>query len=570
MDRIWYKSYDPGVLFSREYPETCLPLILEQNARLVPGSIATEFFGARLTYRQLWDHVLRLANGLRQMGVAEGTRIAIMLPNTPQCVIAYYASLWLGATVIMTNPLFVERELTHQWTDSEAEFLFILDHLYPKAEKVLPKTGIGKIIATSIKDYLPISLRYLYPLKARLKRLFTSVPCDGTRVVSFKKLIRENRPDPIACAAAPDSLALLQYTGGTTGISKGAMLTHRNIMSNVVQLATWFPDLDCGKERFLAVLPFFHVFGLTVALNLAIYTGCTIIVMPRFDAGEVIRTIKNRRPTIFPGVPAIYTALMAHPEFDSFDLTSIRFCVTGAAPMPVEVLRRFERTTGSIIVEGYGLSEASPVTHANPIRGPHKPGSIGLALPDTDCRIVDAETGTMEAPAGQVGELIVRGPQVMKGYWKNEKETMEALRGGWLYTGDLATMDDSGYVFIVDRKKDLVISGGYNVYPREIEEVLYEHAKVQDAAVIGVPHPKKGEAVKAFIVPKRGQTLDRQEIIDWCRDKLAPYKLPKQVEFRDSLPKTIVGKVLRRELRSAETDHNPTEKLSTEDADERG
>ena len=319
-----------------------------------------------------------------------------------------------------------------------------------------------------------------------------------------RKMIDENRPDPIPCAAQPDNLALLQYTGGTTGIPKGAMLTHRNILSNVVQIASWFPDLNCGKERFLSVLPFFHVFGMTVALNLAIYTGCAIIVMPRFDAGEVIKTIRKKRPTIFPGVPAIYIALMAHPKVDSFDLSSIRFCVTGAAPMPVEVMRRFEQKTGSKIVEGYGLSEASPVTHANPIEGTRKPGSIGIALPDTDCRIVDPETGTREMPAGQVGELIVRGPQVMKGYWKKEKETLEALRDGWLYTGDLATMDSSGYVFIVDRKKDMVISGGYNIYPREIEEVLYEHPKVLRRSSDRGPPSEKGGGGKSFHRSKAG------------------------------------------------------------------
>ncbi len=536
MDRIWHKHYDPEVPFTREYPETCLPLILEKNAGIVPGSIATEFFGARLTYRQLWDQALRLANGLKDLGVGEGTKVAIMLPNTPQCVIAYYAALWLGAVAVMTNPLYVERELLHQWTDSDAEFLIILDHLYPKAEKVLSKTGIRKTIVTSIKDYLPVHLRYLYPLQARLKKLFTSVPFDGTRLLSLKKLTAENRPDPIPCAAASGNLAMLQYTGGTTGTPKGAMLTHANILANVVQIASWFPDLHCGRERFLSVLPFFHIFGLTVGLNLPVYTGCAAIVMPRFDAGEVIKIIGKTKPTIFPGVPAIYTALMAHPKVDSFDLSSIRFCITGSAPMPVEVMRRFERKTGSKIVEGYGLSEASPVTHSNPIDGTRKPGSIGVPLPDTDCRIVDPETGTGEMPAGQPGELIVSGPQVMKGYWKDEKETRNVLRDGWLYTGDLATMDDSGYFFIVDRKKDIVISGGYNIYPREIEEVLYEHPKVQDAAAIGVPHTRRGEAIKIFIVIKRGETLGRQEILDWCRDKLAAYKVPKEVEFRDSLP----------------------------------
>ncbi|MHC1724666.1 MAG: long-chain fatty acid--CoA ligase [Syntrophobacteraceae bacterium] len=549
MNRIWQKSYDPEVPFSASYPETCLPLVLEQNARLVADKVATEFFGSRLTYRKIWDQVLRLSNGLKAIGVVKGSKVAIMLPNSPQCVIAYYATLWLGGIVIMTNPLYVERELDHQWKDSDAEFLFVLDHLYPKAARALAGTRIRKIIATSISDYLPFHLKLLYPLKARFKKLFTSVPHDGVNIFSWKQMMRSNRPDPIACDAHPDDIALLQYTGGTTGVSKGAMLTHRNLMANVVQIVSWLPDLKCGNERFLSVLPFFHVFGLTVALNIAIYTGCTIVIMPRFDADELIKVIEKKKPTIFPGVPSIYTTLMAHPRIDSFDLSSIRLCVTGSAPMPVEILRQFEQKTGSVIIEGYGLSECSPVTHVNPIRQVRKPGSVGIPLPDTDCRIVDEQTGTKEMPTGEVGELIVRGPQLMKGYWKKQNETEDAIRNGWLYTGDLATMDESGYVFIVDRKKDLIISSGYNVYPREIEEVLYEHPKVHDAAAIGVPDQKRGEVVKAFIVPRKGETLTPEEVIDWCRQKLAPYKIPKQIEFRTSLPKTIVGKVLRRQLR---------------------
>ena len=552
MQPLWLEHYDPGIPASANYPDYTLPFVLERNARLVPDSIATEFFGAKLTYRDLWDNVLRLANGLKKIGVKEGTRIAIMLPNCPQAVIAYYAALWLGAVVIMTNPLYVDREMLHQWKDSEAEFLFVLDHLYPKAAKVVPKTGIQKIIATSIREFFPVHLKYLYPLKARLKKLFTAVPYNGATIFSFRGLIEAHRPDPIPCAASLDKVALFQYTGGTTGVAKGAMLTHRNIISNVVQLANWFPDLNCGQERFLAVLPFFHVFGLTVSLNLAVYTGCAIIILPRFDANELIQTIEKKRPTIFPGVPAIYTALMAHPRLDSFDLSSIRFCVTGSAPMPVEILRKFEEKTRSVIVEGYGLSECSPVTHANPIKGTHKPGSIGLPLPDTDARIVDPETGSSEMPPGEVGELVIRGPQVMKGYWKKDEETQGAIRDGWLYTGDLATVDRSGYFFIVDRKKDLVISRGYNIYPREIEEVLYEHSKVHDAAAIGVPDPRRGEAVKVFIVPNKGEVLTAEEIIDWCKQRLAPYKVPREVEFRDSLPKTLVGKVLRRALREGE------------------
>ncbi|MGC8491020.1 MAG: long-chain-fatty-acid--CoA ligase [Syntrophobacteraceae bacterium] len=550
MERIWQKSYDPEVPFSIEFPEICMPQVLERNAKDFPDSLAVEFLGTELTYRQLWDKVLRVANGLKGIGVASGTKIAIMLPNSPQCVIAYYAALWLGATVIMTNPLYVERELIHQWTDSEAEILFSLDHLYPKVKEVLPKTAIRASIFTSIKDFLPFPLSCLYPVKARFQKLFLAVPYDGIRLLNFKKMIADNRPEPIACAAHPEDLALLQYTGGTTGTPKGAMLTHRNILSNVMQLFSWLPDLDRGAERFLAVLPFFHVLGMTVALNLAIYTHSGVIIAPRFNPDDLIKMIKKKKPTVFPGVPAIYIALLAHPKVDSFDLTSIRVCVTGAAPMPVDLLRKFESKTGSRIVEGYGLSEASPVTHANPIEGTRKPGSVGIALPSTDCRIVDPQTGATDMPMGEVGELIVRGPQVMAGYWKRERETGEAIRDGWLYTGDLATMDSEGYVFIVDRKKDLVISGGYNVYPREIEEVLYEHPKVLDAAAIGVPHAQKGEAVKVYVVAKQGQSLDRDEILAWCKEKLAAYKVPKEVEITEALPKTIVGKVLRRELRS--------------------
>ena len=550
MERIWLKSYDPQTAHSAQYPGTCMPQVLEKNARDFPDRLAVEFFGYRLTYRQLWDQVLRLANGLKGIGVEEGSKVAVMLPNTPQCVIAYYAALWLGAIVVMTNPLYVERELIHQWNDSDAEFLFTLDHLYPKIETVLPKTAIRSTIITSIKDYLPFPLRCLYPVKARFQKLFTSVPCDGIRFLSFRKMIEDNRPDPVPCGARPEGLALLQYTGGTTGVPKGAMLTHKNLLSNVVQIVSWLPSLDPGTERILAVLPFFHVLGMTVGLNFSIYSVSAVIIVPRFNADELIKTIKKKRPTFFPGVPAIYIAIMAHPKVDSFDLTSIKFCVTGASPMPVDILRRFEEKTGSKIIEGYGLSEASPVTHVNPIMGTRKPGSVGLALPDTDCRIVDSQTGSVDVASGEVGELIVRGPQVMAGYWKRDRETRETLRDGWLYTGDLATMDGEGYVFIVDRKKDMVISSGYNVYPREIEEVLYEHPKVLDAAAIGVSHPKKGEVLKVFVVARPGARLETDEILAWCKEKLAPYKVPKEIELTDSLPKTNVGKVLRRELRS--------------------
>lgn len=548
MDRIWYKSYDSRVPHTMEYPQQCLPLLIERNAKKLPHNIATEFFGARLTYQDLWKQILSLANAFHLMGVKPGTKVAIMLPNCPQAIIAYYAALWLGGVVVMTNPMYVEREMEHQWKDSEAEILVVLDHLYPKTAKVLPRTGIKKVVVTSIKDYLPLHLKFLYPLKAKKQKLFTAVPHDS-KTLSFSRLIKSTSPSPPPCAVTPEDLALLQYTGGTTGVAKGVMLSHKNITANVVQIASWFSDLQCGRERFLSILPFFHVFGMTVAMNMCLYTGCTAILVPRFEVKEFLKLLHKSRPTIVPGVPTIFVAIVNRQDLEIYDLSSIRVCITGSAPMPVEVMRKFEALTGSIIIEGFGLTEASPVVHVNPIEGARKPGSIGIPIPDTDCKIVDLVTGTTEVPSGQAGELVVSGPQVMQGYWKMPEETANTLRDGWLYTGDIATMDEDGYVFIVDRKKDMIIAGGYNIYPREIDEVLYEHPKIMDAVTVGVPDPYRGETVKAYIVKKPGESLTEEEVVRFCKGKLAAYKIPRAIEIRDELPKTAVGKILRKELR---------------------
>lgn len=548
MDRVWYKHYDPRIPHSLEYPEECLPLALQKNALSFPETIASEFFGARLTYAALWNQILCFADALSRLGVKPGDKVAIMLPNCPQAIIAYYAALWLGAVVVMTNPLYVEREMEFQWGDAGVAFAIVLDHLYPKVERVLPHLKIQKVIVTSIKDFLPRLLKLLYPLKARQKKLFTAVPYSD-RLLSFSRLLRRASPHRGPFAGALDDLAVLQYTGGTTGTPKGVMLSHRNLLANVVQLESWVPDLRRGEERFLAILPFFHVFGMTVAMNLSLYTGCTVIIVPRFEVQEFLKLLKKTRPTLFPGVPSIFVALLADPNVRSYNLSSIRLCITGSAPMPLEVLRRFEELTGCVIIEGYGLSEASPVTHANPIGGVRKVGSIGIALPDTDCRIVDLDLGVEERPIGEVGELLIRGPQVMQGYWKLPQETADTLREDWLYTGDIARMDEDGYVFIVDRKKDTIISCGYNIYPREIDEVLYEHPKVLDAVAIGVPDLYRGETVKAFVVLKAGESVTEEEIIQFCKARLAAYKVPRAVEFRQSLPKSMVGKVFRKELR---------------------
>lgn len=555
MERVWHKHYDPQVPRTLECPDECLPLFVQKNALSLPHNIATEFFGAKLTYASLWNQILSFANALSPLGVEPGKKVAIMLPNCPQAIIAYYATLWLGGVVVLTNPLYVERELEYQWGDAEVEFAIVLDHLYPRVEKTLPHLKIQRVIVTSIRDYLPPLLKYLYPLKARQKKLFTAVPYND-RVLSFSQLVRKTPPHPLPFAGTLDDLAALQYTGGTTGTPKGVMLTHRNLLSNVVQLVAWCADyLRYGEERFLAILPFFHVFGMTVAMNLTLYMACTAILVPRFEVDDFLKVLKKTKPTLFPGVPSIFVAIVGHPNVRSYNLSSIRLCITGSAPMPVEVLRRFEELTGCIILEGYGLSEASPVTHANPVGGVRKVGSIGIALPGTECRIVDLDLGVEEKPFGEVGELLIRGPQVMQGYWKLPQETANTLREGWLYTGDIARMDEDGYVFIVDRKKDMIISCGYNVYPREIDEVLYEHPKVLDAVAVGVPDPYRGEIIKAYIVPRPGESITEEEIIQFSRARLAAYKVPRSIEFRDSLPKSMVGKVFRKELRQEALQH---------------
>jgi long-chain acyl-CoA synthetase len=551
MDRLWLKHYDPAVAHHLKYPDQSIPRLVEQTAGEFPEHPATEFFGAKLTYRQLWEQVQRFAAGLAGLGVRPQTRVAIMLPNCPQAIIAYYATLWLGGVVVTTNPMYVEREMEHQWSDAGAEILIALDHLYPRVEKVLAKTPVRSVIVTSLREYLPFYLKWLYPLKARKQKLFMAVPYDG-KVLNFSAIIRDTQALAEGFPSQPEDLALLQYTGGTTGVAKGVMLSHGNILANVMQISAWFPGLQRGKERIVSILPFFHVFGMTVAMNWPLYNGATIILSPKFQVDGFLKLLHKSRPTIFPGVPTIFLAIVNHPKISEYDLSSVRFCITGSAPMPLEILTKFETMTGSVIVEGFGLSESSPVTHVNPIDGVRKPGSIGLPVPDTDARVVQLDGSEQDVSVGEVGELIVRGPQVMKGYWNMPEETVHALRAGWLYTGDIAKMDEDGYFYIVDRKKDMVIAGGFNIYPREIEEVLYQHPKVLDAVVIGIPDPYRGETVKAFVVPKPGVELTEGEVLGFCRTKLAAYKMPKVVELRESLPKTMVGKILRRELRAEE------------------
>lgn len=551
-EKPWLKHYSENVRATLEYPEKTLGDLFIETTEKYPEREAIHFLGKRLTYRQLRDEVFKFAHVLSKLGVKKGERVSLMLANTPQSVIAYYAVLLLGGVVVQTNPMYTERELKHQLEDAGVETILALDLVYPRLSKVASQTPLKHIIYTSIKDYLPFPKNLLYPFKQKKDGMWHDIPY-GNGVYAYEQLMKAapaTRPEPVALDPKED-LALLQYTGGTTGLPKGVMLTHYNLVVNTFQCIEWQEKHDEEQQRVLAVLPFFHVYGMTVVMNLSIATGALMILLPRFDVKEVLETIQKEKPTQFPGAPTMYIGLLNHPDVNKYDLSSVNICLSGSAPLAPEVQKQFETlSNGGRLVEGYGLTEASPVTHSNPINGLRKVGSIGIPWPDTDARIVDEEGN--DVPVGEVGELIIRGPQVMKGYWNRPDETAKTLRDGWLYTGDMARIDEDGYFYIVDRKKDMIIAGGFNIYPREVEDVLFEHPAVKEAAVVGVPDPYRGETVKAFIVLKEGKTVTEEELDQHCRANLAAYKVPRIYEFRDELPKTMVGKVLRRQLQEEE------------------
>lgn len=546
-DKVWFESYPAEVPHSINYPKVPLYQFLIDAASEFPNNDALVFLGKKVTYKELLDYTYQFANALKALGVKKGDRVALMLANSPQAVISYYGALMLGAIVVQNNPLYTERELEYQLIDSGAETIVVLDLLYPKVERIKPNTSIKNIITTSIKDFLPFPKNLLYPLKLKKDGMYVKVP-DIEGVYKFPSFIKNRSLEPINEAIDPlEDLALLQYTGGTTGKSKGVMLTHGNLVANVVQESYWLYKARKGQEKILGILPFFHVFGMTAVMNFGIYLANTIVLVPKFQVDELLETIQKEKPTYFPGAPTMYIAIINHPKVKEFDLSSIEACISGSAPLPLEVQEKFEKLTGARLVEGYGLTETSPVTHANPIWDKRKSGSIGLPWPDMEAKIVDPNSGE-DMPIGEIGELAVKGPVVMKGYWNKPEETSKVLKDGWLLTGDMATTDDEGYFYIVDRKKDLIIAGGYNIYPREVEEVLFEHPAVQEAVVVGIPDPYRGETVKAYIVKKANVNVTEAELNEYCRANLAAYKVPRLYEFRDELPKTLVGKVLRRAL----------------------
>jgi long-chain acyl-CoA synthetase len=447
----------------------------------------------------------------------------------------------LGAIVVPVNPLYVERELEYQLRDSGAPIAVALDLLSSRLEAVRGKTALREVIYTGVGEYLPALKRLLYPIKAKREGRWIKIP-------------RQDFPRPPRVEVEPDEVAILLYTGGTTGISKGAVLTHRNLVANLVQVRSWFSGIRLGKEVTLAALPFFHSYGLTSCLQMSPYIGGANVLIPRFDLDLILKSLERYKVTLFPGVPTMYVAVNNCPKTSKYDLKNIRACISGGAALPLQVSKKFEEIAhGARLVEGYGLSETSPVTHCNPIGGERREGSIGLPVPGTDAAILDPDTHE-PLPPHQVGELAIRGPQVMQGYWNMEEETRQVMHHGWFLTGDMAKMDEDGYFYIVDRKKEMIIAGGFNIYPREIEEVLYSNPKVKEVAVIGAYDPYRGETVKAFIVLKEGQQATEEEIIAYCQPYLAKYKAPKLVEFRQELPKSIIGKVLRRVLVQEERD----------------
>lgn len=550
--RPWLSSYEPGVPHTFTPSGLTLPDLLRRTAEKYPDRVAMSFIGANTTYGQLYKDAQRFAAALHKMGVRPGDRVSIMLPNTPQFVTSFYGTLLAGAVAVNTSPMYTPSELEHQLKDSGSETLIILDTFYPRYEEIRARVPVKRTLVTGVQDALPFPKNLLYPVKARREGTWVKVPFDE-RVLSYPKVLASQ----VAAAAPsvtirPDDVALLQYTGGTTGVPKGAMLTHGNLVSNCEQARMWMSDLRDGQEVTLAAIPFFHVYGMTVAMNLSVLTGATLALVPNpRDIKMVLSQITSSGATLFPGVPTLYNAINNHPDTPKHNLTSIRACISGSAPLLLETSRRFKEITGGAnLVEGYGLTEASPCTHTNPIFGEQREGSIGVPFPGVDSIVVN-DDGQIVAP-GEVGELWIAGPMIMKGYWQRPDETAKTLREAhgrtWLMTGDMATMDADGYFRIVDRKKDLIIAGGFNIYPREVEEVLMSHPAVLEAAAVGVPDEYRGESVHAVVALKPGATASEADIIAHCKGLLSNYKVPRSVEFRTELPKTAAMKILRRQL----------------------
>ncbi len=546
-EKPWHRLWPKDVPKHIEYPRVSLSDLLTISVRKHPDRTALVYFDNKITFGKLDRLSNRFARALTGLGLRKGDRVALLLPNTPQFIVAFYGAIKCGAIVTSLSPLDKGRELEHQLVDSGAETIVALDIFYPTLSEIAGRTGLKWVIVTGLSEYMPRTKSLLGTVLGRIPSQRVE---PGANILRFQDLIKRCGEDPYTTAIDPSNdVAVLQYTGGTTGTPKGVMLTHLNLVSNTIMCAKWL-----GTESdasYLSVLPFFHIYGLMTGLFAPLYIGAKVVLYPRFDSGEVLQAIERYGIQVFCGVPTMYNKLLGDPELGKHKYSSLKYCMSGADPLHPELKEKFAEAFGTVLVEGYGLSEASPITHSNPLHPTKvKGGSIGIPWPDTEARIVDQESGETTLPPGEFGELVVRGPQVMKGYWNRSEETASVLRDGWLYTGDLGRMDEDGYFYLIDRKKDLIKYKGHSVYPRELEEVLYGHPAVKSCSVIGVPSPAVGEVPKAFVVLSEGATASEQELMSYVNDRVAHYKAVREIEFRAELPTNIVGKVLKRELRA--------------------
>ncbi len=543
----WLSAYPDHVSWKAELSGRPVSALLDDSVARFPSHECMDFLGKTYTYAELGDLVERAAAGFRTLGVNKGVKVGLFLPNCPQFVIAYFGVLRAGGTVVNYSPLYAEEDLLRQIEDSDTTVMVTLSlkALYPKMAAALQKSRVQKLVVGDLQDVLPFPKNHLFSL---FKRGEVADVATDDKHVPFRELIAPRAPCPPVDIQPDEDVAVLQYTGGTTGVSKGAMLTHANIYTNIQQALLWNQNLQPGEERMMGVLPFFHVFAMTVVMGLTLAVGGAIVMHPRFELDAVLKDIAKKKPTLFPGVPTMYMAIINHPKIRRFDLTSIKTCMAGGAPLPMEVKQRFEKLSGCTLVEGYGLTECSPMATANPIGAPGKEGSVGMPLPETTITIVDKEDPLKLLPQGEPGEICISGPQVMKGYWGRNEATAETIVEDRLRTGDVGYLDDDGYLFIIDRMKDLILVSGFNVFPRNVEEGIYRHPAVDEVTVIGIPDDYTGEAVKAFIKPKEGSSLDADELRAFLKDKLGRHEMPKHIEFRDELPKTMIGKLSKKEL----------------------
>jgi long-chain acyl-CoA synthetase len=543
----WLAAYPAGVDWHAPVSEAPLTDAFDQSVALYGSNVCIEFLGRKFSYDEIGDLTKRAARGLQDLGVGKGVKVGLLLPNSPYAVVCYYAVLKAGGTVVNYNPLYVGEEIARQIRDSDTRIMVTMDLrlTLPKVSEQLGRTPLERVVVCSTPAALPFAKSQLFMFLGRGR--IAELPDDG-RHVSFARLTEnDGEVRPVAIAPRED-VAVLQYTGGTTGIPMGAMLTHANIAANARQVAMWNPEADLGGERIVGVLPLFHVFAMTVVMNMGLLIGAELVLLPRFEVAMVMKALKRRRPTQFPGVPSLFHALLGYPKLSAQDLQSLKFCISGGAPLPAEIRRDFESLTGCRLVEGYGLTEASPVVTCNPVAGAPRDGAVGQALPGTRIEIRDLEAPERALGLGEKGEVCVAGPQVMAGYWRNPEATAGSLRQGWVHTGDVGYLDAEGYLFLIDRIKDLILCSGYNVYPRVVEEAIYRHPAVAEVTVCAVPDADKGEVPKAFVRLKPGAALSAEELLAFLQDKLSPIERPRHVEFRDELPKTMIGKLSKKEL----------------------